>query len=113
MKQYVQEQDIHPVYIYCIPDENAEEYPLHGIVSLWELLTAAPIQTLESLMETDFVSVQTDTPARSVAELMAKYNLLSLPVVSEHGILEGIVTVDDALDILLPPERRRKPRRMY
>lgn len=113
VKQYVQEQDIHPIYIYCIPDENADEYPLLGIVSLWGLLTAAPIQTLESLMETDFVSVQTDTPARSVAELMAKYNLLSLPVVSEQGILEGIVTVDDALDILLPPERRRKPRRMY
>jgi Mg/Co/Ni transporter MgtE len=44
---------------------------------------------------------------------MAKYNLLAVPVVNQQGILEGIVTVDDALDVLLPPERRRKPRRMY
>ncbi len=113
VRQYVQEQDIHPIYIYCIPDENADECPLLGIVSLWDLLTSVATQTLEQLMETDIISVQTDTPARSVAELMAKYNLLSLPVLSEQGILEGIVTVDDALDVLLPPERRRKPRRMY
>jgi CBS domain-containing protein len=113
VRQTVQEQDIRPIYIYCVPDENADECPLLGLVSLWDLLTAAPTQTLEHLMETDFISVQPDTPARSVAELMAKYNLLSLPVVNEQGILEGIVTVDDALDVLLPPERRRKPRRMY
>ena len=44
---------------------------------------------------------------------MAKYNLLALPVVNEGGILQGIVTVDDALDVLLPNERRRKANRMY
>jgi Mg/Co/Ni transporter MgtE len=113
VRQYVQEQDIHPIYIYCVPDEQADECPLLGIVSLWDLLSALPTQTLEQLMETDIISVQTDTPARAVAELMAKYNLLSLPVLNEQGILEGIVTVDDALDVLLPPERRRKRRRMY
>jgi magnesium transporter len=113
VRQSVQEQDIHPIYVYCVPDENSDECPLLGIVSIWDLLTSSTEKTLEQLMETDFVSVQTDTEARSVAELMAKYNLLSVPVVNERGILEGIVTVDDALDVLLPPGRRRKPRRMY
>jgi Mg/Co/Ni transporter MgtE len=44
---------------------------------------------------------------------MAKYNLLAVPVINATGILEGVVTVDDALDVLLPNTRRRKPRRMY
>jgi Mg/Co/Ni transporter MgtE len=44
---------------------------------------------------------------------MAKYNLLALPVVNENDILQGIVTVDDALDVLLPNEQRRKANRMY
>jgi len=39
--------------------------------------------------------------------------LLAVPVVNAEGVLEGIVTVDDALDVLLPRERRRKPTRMY
>jgi Mg/Co/Ni transporter MgtE len=70
-------------------------------------------QTLQDLMETDLITVQPDTDPRTVVEIMAKYNLLAVPVVSTEGILEGVVTVDDALDVLLPHDRRRKPRRMY
>jgi magnesium transporter len=44
---------------------------------------------------------------------MAKYNLLAVPVVNPSGILEGVVTVDDALDVLLPNAHKRKPRGMY
>ena len=64
-------------------------------------------------METDVIRVQPDADPRTVAETMAKYNLLALPVVNENDILQGIVTVDDALDVLLPNERRRKANRMY
>ncbi len=113
VRQQFQESDIHAAYVYCVPDENADECPLLGTVSIWELLAAPASETLENLMETDIVTVQPDTEAHAVAEVMAKYNLLAVPVVNEHGILEGIVTVDDALDVLLPSERRRKPRRMY
>ena len=113
VRQHLQESDIHAVYVYCVPDENAEECPLLGIVSIWELLAAPSTEILENLMETDIVTVQPDTEAQAVAEVMAKYNLLAVPVVNQQGILEGVVTVDDALDVLLPPERRRKPRRMY
>jgi magnesium transporter len=107
------EKDIRAAYVYCVHDEMQDENPLLGVVSLWDLLVAAPEQQLHELMETDPISVQTDTEPYKVAEIMAKYNLLAVPVMNATGILEGVVTVDDALDVLLPNERRRKPRRMY
>ncbi len=106
-------EDIRAVYVYCVADETADECQILGVVSLWDLLAASQGVHLQELMDTDVVSVRTSTESRTVAEIMAKYNLLAVPVVSEQGVLEGIVTVDDALDILLPHERRRKPRGMY
>jgi CBS domain-containing protein len=106
-------EDIRAVYLYCVHDEKQHENPLLGIVSLWDLLVAEPSQELHELMETDVVAVRTDTDPRVVAEVMAKYNLFAVPVVNSSGILEGIVTVDDALDVLLPSARKRRPRGMY
>src|SRR5713101_3986737 len=108
----IREQDVRLAYIYCIADEAHEDYMLLGIVSLWDLLVADAAQPLQDLMETDLVTVQPDAEPRAVAEIMAKYNFLAVPVVSEAGTLEGVVTIDDVLDILLPGERR-KPQRMY
>ncbi len=107
------QDDIRAAYVYCVPDETQDENPLLGVVSLWDLLNASPDQQLHELMGTDIVAVRTDTEPRTVAEVMAKYNLLAVPVVNSAGILEGVVTVDDALDVLLPNARKRKPRRMY
>jgi magnesium transporter len=109
----IREHDVRIAYIYCVADETAEEYQLLGVVSLWELLVAEPTQTLADLMETDIITVSADEDPREVAEIMAKYNLLAVPVVSAGGMLEGVVTVDDALDVLLPPEKRHRQTRMY
>ncbi len=110
----VREQEVaHPAYIYCVANDLADESVLLGVVSLWDLLVASPTQPLQELMETNVITVRPDTEPREVAEIMTKYNLLAVPVVNAQGILEGIVTVDDALDVLLPNERRRKPTRMY
>lgn len=109
----IREQDVRIAYIYCVTDEEQEESQLLGVVSLWDLLIATPTQTLQEIMETDIISVQLDTDPREVAEIIAKYNLLAVPVLNEAGIIEGVITVDDALDVLLPAERRRKPIRMY
>ena len=109
----ISEQDMRPTYVYCVTDDLQDESKLLGVVSLWQLLLAPPTQPLQEFMETDLITVQPDTEPRMVAEIMAKYNLLAVPVVNVEGILEGVVTVDDALDILLPNERRRKPTRMY
>jgi magnesium transporter len=107
------QDDIRAAYVYCVPDETQDENPLLGVVSIWDLLSASPNQHLHELMETDIIAVRTDTEPHIVAETMAKYNLLAVPVVNPAGFLEGIVTVDDALDVLLPNARKRKPRRMY
>ncbi|HTD18226.1 MAG TPA: CBS domain-containing protein [Ktedonobacteraceae bacterium] len=108
-----QQQDMHAAYVYCVADETQDECTLLGVVSLWDLLVASSDQILQDLMETDMITVHPDTDPRTVAQIMAKYNLLAVPVVSQEGILEGVVTVDDALDILLPADKRRKPARMY
>ena len=109
----IREKDVRVAYVYCIADEEKEDYTLLGVVSLWDLLIADPAQPLQELMETDLITVQPDTDPRTVAEIMAKYNLLAVPVVNEERVIEGVVMVDDALDVLLPDERRRKPTRMY
>lgn len=109
----VLEQDIHAAYVYCVADESQDECALLGVVSIWDLLVANPAQSLQDIMETDLITLQPDADPQSVAEIMAKYNLLAVPVVSSEGLLQGVVTVDDALDVLLPNERRRKPTRMY
>jgi magnesium transporter len=113
MRTNIRENNIRIAYIYCVEDEKQEDQHIAGVVSLWELLISAPTQRLTELMETDVITVQVDSDAQSVAEIMAKYNFLAVPVVDAEGILQGVVTVDDALDVLLPPERRRKPSSMY
>jgi len=113
VRNSIREQDIRAAYVYCVADATQDECVLLGVVSLWNLLVAAPTELLQDLMETDIITVRPETDPRTVAEIMAKYNLFAVPVVNPEGILEGIVTVDDALDVLLPPERRRKPTRMY
>lgn len=109
----IQEKDVRIAYIYCVADEEQEEQRILGVVSLWDLLVAAPTQQLAGLMQTDVISVQVDSDPKSAAEIMAKYNLLAVPVVNEEEILQGVITVDDALDVLLPPDRKRRPHRMY
>lgn len=109
----IRENDVRIAYIYCVEDETQDEGRVLGVVSLWDLLVATPTQQLQDLMETDLITVEPDDDAQRVAEIMAKYNLLAVPVVNDEQLLIGVVTVDDALDVLLPPERRRKPKRMY
>jgi magnesium transporter len=113
VRSNIQENDIRLPYVYCVADETQDECQVLGSVSLWDLLVATPSQTLQELLERDIPTITPDTDARDVAETMAKYNLLAIPVVSTEGILEGVVTIDDAIDVLLPPERRRKPSSMY
>jgi Mg/Co/Ni transporter MgtE len=59
-------------------------------------------------MDTDLISVRPDAPAVDVAATIAKYDLLAVPVVDESGKLLGIVTVDDAIDAIMPEEIAKK-----
>ena len=73
---------------------------LIGFVSLKDLITADPEETVRGLMKTDVVSVRADDDQEKAAQLIRDYDLIALPVVDGAGNLVGIVTHDDAIDIV-------------
>jgi Mg2+ transporter MgtE len=97
----------HVYYIYVVEDER-----LLGVVGLRDLLIEAPGKRLSGVMHTKLKTAHPETGQETVAALISKYNLLALPVVDKENRLLGVVTVDDVVDLLLPPASRRKRRKM-
>lgn len=95
-------------YVYLVDNDHR----LQGVISLRDLVMAPPDADLEAWIEDEPVSVSPLTKQEDVAYLMAKYDLLSVPVVDpETKELLGIVTVDDAIDAVLPTAwKKRLPR---
>ncbi len=93
-------------YIYVVEGER-----LVGVVGLRDLVIEDPAKTLSEVMLTKLKTARPEMGQEPVAELISKYNLLALPVVDEGNFLLGVVTVDDVVDLLLPPASRRKRRR--
>ena len=85
-----------PFYLYVTDDHDN----LVGVISLRQLVVVPPETKLKSIMTTDVVSVQTETDQEEVAKIVARYNVLAVPVVDENNTLVGIVTVDDVIDII-------------
>jgi magnesium transporter len=80
-------------------------------VSLRELILADPARPLTEVMRHNPITVTVRDDQNDVARLIAKYNLLAVPVVDDQHRLQGSVTVDDAIDILLPTAwKKRLPR---
>ncbi|MBD2001974.1 MULTISPECIES: magnesium transporter [Cyanophyceae] len=73
---------------------------LTGILSLRDLVTTQPNQTVGEIMTRDVIFVHTDTDQEEVARLIGRYDFLAVPVVDKEQRLVGIVTVDDVIDIL-------------
>ena len=73
---------------------------LTGILSLRDLVTAQPDQTIGEIMIRDTVFVYTDTDQEEVARAIQRYDFLAVPVVDREQRLVGIVTVDDVIDII-------------
>jgi CBS domain-containing protein len=102
-----------PDLIYYLFVTQGPEDHLLGIVTLRRLLISAPTDRIEAIMRIDPETARpTDSP-REVARTMAEYNLLALPVVGDTGNLLGIITVDDALELLLPDDWQRKLTRLF
>src|SRR5678809_177903 len=96
-------------YLYVVEEENS--WKLLGVIALRSFILADPSMPLESVMRTEFQRAEPEEPAREVAQRIAEYNLLALPVIDESGDILGIITVDDAMEILLPRDwRQRLPR---
>ena len=83
-------------YLYTVDDEKR----LMGVVSLRELVVAAPGTQLKTLMDTDVIKVKTDADQEDVARIIARYDLLGVPVVDDDNHLVGLVTVDDVIDVI-------------
>lgn len=74
---------------------------LVGTVSVKSLLLApSDLQTIDSIMDTNLITVSTHTDQEEVAQMMSKYNLLAIPVVDSDNRMVGIVTFDDAMDVV-------------
>lgn len=91
-------------YVYVTDDEDR----LVGVLSLRDLVIASPDTQIADIMVRNVIHVYVEDHADQVAQVIGRYNLLAVPVVSEDERLVGIITVDDTLERLLPPERRRR-----
>ncbi|MGZ4863562.1 MAG: magnesium transporter MgtE N-terminal domain-containing protein [Halobacteriota archaeon] len=96
-------------YIYVTSNGN----DLVGVTSLREILTAPAETKLDTLMHIDLITADVREDQHEVARKIAKYNLLALPVVENETTLKGIVTVDDAIDIVLPTAWKKKVPKMF
>ncbi|TMG17350.1 MAG: CBS domain-containing protein [Chloroflexi bacterium] len=99
------EPDAESVYYVFVVD--GQEH-LQGVLSLRDLIVSSPDKPIREFMIRDVVTVRPEASAHEVAAVLSKYNLLAVPVVDEEHHLRGIVTVDDALDEVLPDSVKRK-----
>ena len=83
-------------YVYLSDEDNK----LSGVVTLNSLIVAEPQTPLADICTREVITASPEDDQEDVAEDIAKYNLLAMPVVADDGHLLGIVTVDDALDVL-------------
>ncbi|HPQ40441.1 MAG TPA: magnesium transporter [bacterium] len=83
-------------YLYVV----GEHKKLLGVVSLRQLLQEDPETPLKAIMQSDVITVTPDLDQEEVAHIVARYDLLAVPVVDQAGFLLGIVTVDDVIDII-------------
>ena len=89
--------DKETVYVIYVTDASRR---LLGWVELRDLLFAKKTDLIEDIMYTAVISTTTSDDKETVANLISKYDLLALPVVDSENRLVGIVTVDDALDVI-------------
>ncbi len=84
-------------YLYVVDGANR----LKGVLSLRQLIVSPPEARVSELMDGDVVRISTDTDQEEVARIMQDYDFSVLPVVDEEGRLQGIITVDDVLDVVM------------
>ena len=98
-------------YLYVV--EEVDSWRLCGLISLRSLILADPTFKLADVMRSEFRFAHPSESAEAVAQTIAEYNLLALPVIDDEGDIAGIVTVDDAMEILLPKNLQRRLPRLF
>ena len=91
---------------YCYVVENGGR--LVGVITLRDLIITAPTQRIDDIMVHNLVMVPPNASQEQTAHLISRYNLLAIPVVDQEKKLLGIVTVDDAIDAVLPTRWKKR-----
>ena len=92
-----QSEDAEEFYAIYVIDENGL---LEGYVSIKNLFQARNSETVENIMDSEIISVKVHDDQEEVAKLMSQYNLPTLPVIDDVGVLLGRITFDDILDVI-------------
>lgn len=108
VRQQAREMD-NVYYVYVVDDAER----LLGELSLRELIVADPRLPIGRVMRRELIRGRLDDSKQDIARMVAKYNLLSIPIVDDLGRLRGIVTVDDAMDVILPEDWKARLPRVY
>ena len=105
-----QAPEVDTVYYAYVLDANEQ---LLGVVSLKELLIQEGSLPISEVMTENLKSVPIDAPPKDILEIIAKYNLIAVPVLDEDKKMVGIVTVDDILERFLPLALKHKRHPSY
>ena len=84
------------LYLYVVDEMHA----LRGVVPIRRLVSAPPARMIRDMMIPDPVSVEADTDQEEVAKIVARYDLLAVPVTDVDGRMLGVITVDDVIDVI-------------
>lgn len=103
-------KDVETIYYVYIVSKNGD---LTGVVSLRDILLAETDKKVSEVMISPVITVDILEDQEEVAQKIAKYNLLALPVVEDENRMKGIITVDDAIDIVLPVAWKKRVPRMF
>ena len=90
-------RDKETIYVIYVTDKRRT---LQGFIELRDMIFSPQSELIENVMESTVISAQTLDDQEIAATLISKYDLLALPVVDSEGRLVGIVTVDDAMDVI-------------
>ena len=104
------EPDAETIYYVYVTDDDGR---LVGVLSLRDLIVAKPDVSISEVMIKEPVAVGVLADQDEVAQVVAHYNLLAVPVVDDEGRLAGIVTVDDAIDTVLPTAWKKRLPRLF
>ncbi|HKG57600.1 MAG TPA: CBS domain-containing protein [Candidatus Limnocylindrales bacterium] len=104
------EPDAETIYYVYVTDDDGR---LVGVLSLRDLIVARPETPISEVMIPEPVAVGVLADQDEVAHVVARYNLLAVPVVDAEGRLAGIVTVDDAMDSILPTAWKKRLPRLF
>src|SRR3984893_16791277 len=98
-------------YLYVVAAEDS--WKLIGVIALRSLILSDTSAPLEHVMRSDLQVAHPDDAAAVVAQKIAEYNLLALPVVDQAGDILGSVAVDDEIEILLPKDWRQRLPKLF